>query len=239
MPSYVIHLAYAKKILKYCECMLPEETKRFYLGSIAADMVSNKKQSHFWNDETYRHLERKPNLSGFIEHYKNVWDDPYVFGYYGHLYLDRMFLERYWDRHFLFFNENKQPETEYDAVRYVKVLEQNRIYDRDVFFSKELYYGDYDRMNAFFIESYALDFPDMIPDLDWIMAHMGELSCIREIDWNESLPILKESIARVKKSIIGAEAQTPPLNIFLLPELEVLIDFAAREMSKNYKNLQS
>lgn len=232
MPSYVIHLACAGQTLKYCKHMTSEEQNQFYLGSIAADMVEDKKRSHFWDAETCRRLVRKPDIRRFLEQYGDDLKEPYVFGYYGHLYLDRIFLERYWDRHFRFLNAGRQPETDYDAVSFVEVTEQNRLYDREEFFSKRLYYGDYDRMNAYFTEKYAIT----LPDLDAALSDLDKISRVREINWEESLPILRDALSLVRKSTGGGkqECKKPPLNIFLLTELETLIDSAAKEMAGRY-----
>ena len=232
MPSYVIHLACARQFLKYCMPLSRQDENQFYIGSMAADMVRNKKNSHFWDDRTYQCLERKPNLTMFLERYGNRLQEPYVFGYYTHLYLDNLFLEQYWDKHFLFLDSDHQPETDYNAVKYVKVTEQNRIYDREMFFSKALYYGDYDRMNPYFAGKYALD----IPDTEQILSCKEAYSAIREIDWEESLPILDDTLLFLQKSVREEKKENikPPLNIFLLPELETMIDSAAKEMARRY-----
>ena len=232
MPSYVIHLACAGQILKYCKLLSRQDENQFYIGSIAADMVHDKKNSHFWDDRTYQYLERKPNLSMFLERYGARLHEPYIFGYYTHLYLDSVFLEQYWDRHFAFYDAGYMPETDYNAVRYVKVAEQNRMYDREQFFSKALYYGDYDRMNPYFARKYALD----IPDTEQILSCKEAYSAILEIDWEESLPILNDTLLFLQQSVREEKKENikPPLKIFLLPELETMIDSAAKEMARCY-----
>ena len=232
MPSYVTHLACAKKFLEYCPDFPKKYMTELFVGNIVADMVEDKKSSHFWDDFTYQKLERKPNLSDFMGQYKDKLKSPYVFGYYMHLYLDFVFLEQYWDKHFRFYDAMHCPETNYDAVHYVQVVEQNREYLRSEFFSKAYYYGDYDRMNPYLVRRYNL----CISDMNLITDKIKYLSDIQEIDWDISFPILEKTLSFLEQSIREnkKEFKKPPLNIFLLSELESMIDSVAKEMARCY-----
>ena len=143
MPSYVIHLSCAKRALEMLPEMNAQEQNAFFLGNMIADMSRDKHYTHFWNDVTYDKLVRRPDLDWFLQKYGDALQEPYVRGYYAHLLLDYNFLDLYWDRHFRFYNAQKQPEVLYDAVTFVEVLEQQQMYDRQEFFSKRWYYGDY------------------------------------------------------------------------------------------------
>lgn len=107
--------------------------KCIFLGNMIADMCRDKHYTHFWNDATYDKLVRRPDLDWFLQKYGDALQEPYVRGYYAHLLLDYNFLDLYWDRHFRFYNAQKQPEVLYDAVTFVEVLEQQQMYDRQEF----------------------------------------------------------------------------------------------------------
>lgn len=235
MPSYIIHLCCAKQFLKYCENLSEKEENELYIGNVAADMVEDKKYSHFWDDQTYQCLERRPNLQMFLEQYGDRLYEPYVYGYYMHLCLDAAFLEQYWDKHFRFYNKDGKPEAGYGEVRYVEVLEQGCMYEREQFFSRELYYGDYDRMNPYFARKYQI----LIPDIEALTGCLNKYTAVREIDWNSTLPIMNRTFDFLRHSTREdfetlSELTNPPLNIFLLPELETIVDSVAKEMARRY-----
>lgn len=158
MPGYVIHMATANRFFEICNIKDKAYKNDFMIGSIAPDVKkgSEKKLSHFWSDYAMKDLVRRPELKRFIGKYGKRLSEPYVFGYYCHLLLDVRFLDVYWKQHFQFFNGNMQPETGYDKVLHVKV-DDREVYDRTVFFSSALYYGDYNRMNPYFAEKYNLE----------------------------------------------------------------------------------
>lgn len=229
MPSYVIHLSCAKRILELAGGMLTKQDENlFYLGNMIADMCKDKRTTHFWDDETYPLLARRPNLSLFMEKYGAYMQEPYVRGYYAHLFLDRMFLDTYWEKHFRFYGVDKNPEKRYTEVAYVEIVEKNKVYDRKEFFSKALYYGDYDAMNGYFAEKYQVRFPELSLSGDaWMHVHR-----IREIDWTYA----PEAVANAKKLLASGirrkmgeiEAE---LRVFELPELEAMVEHAAKKLA--------
>lgn len=158
MPGYVIHMAAANRFFEVCNIKDKAYKNDFMIGSIAPDVKkgSEKKISHFWADYAMADLVRRPELKSFIEKYGERLSEPYVFGYYCHLLLDVRFLDVYWKQHFQFFNENMHCETGYDRVSYVKV-DDKEVYDRNEFFSPALYYGDYNRMNPYFVKKYNIE----------------------------------------------------------------------------------
>lgn len=228
MPSYVIHLSCAKKILEQTSRGWGEQEKNlFYLGNIMADMSKEKRLTHFWDDETYKKLVRRPNLQMFLQKYQADLDHPYVCGYYAHLYLDCMFLDTYWKNHFRFYGRNRELEDRYESVCYVEVVEQNKMYDRTDFFSGKWYYGDYDTMNAYFIHKYQLEFPD----LNLTPQETMEISKIEEIDLGYAMQALEDA-----KDMLFSGTKKPAdagcgLRIFRLGDLEMLVERTAKEMA--------
>ena len=227
MPSYVIHLSCAKRALEMLPEMNAQEQNAFFLGNMIADMCRDKHYTHFWNDVTYDKLVRRPDLDWFLQKYGDALQEPYVRGYYAHLLLDYNFLDLYWDRHFRFYNAQKQPEVLYDAVTFVEVLEQQQMYDRQEFFSKRWYYGDYDRMNAYFANRYNV----MFPNLEFNAKEWERIRRITEIDWDYAP--MERTKAQLSQSVAIAEPGIiPQLQIFVLPELEQLVEVTAKKVAE-------
>ncbi len=156
MPGYVIHMAVASKILENKNITDEDFIHRFLLGNIIPDAMdrSAKKESHFWDNETYKNLNRIPNLDNFLVKYKDMFNNPYVLGYYTHLLLDNLFVKEYWQEHFELLDDSEREENSYDKVGLIKLKAKNEIYPREEFFSDKLYYGDYDRINPYIFEEY-------------------------------------------------------------------------------------
>lgn len=229
MPSYVIHLSCAKRILELAGGTVTKQDENlFYLGNMIADMCKEKRATHFWDDETYPLLVRRPNLSLFLEKYGAYIQDPYVRGYYAHLYLDRMFLDTYWEKHFRFYGADKRPETRYTEVAYVKIIEKDKLYDRKEFFSKALYYGDYDTMNGYFAGKYQVQFPELSLSEDaWTRVHR-----IREIDWTYAPEAIENTKKLLAQSVRLAKGDTEArLRVFELPELEAMVEQTAKKLA--------
>ena len=229
MPGYVIHLSCAKRALEMLPEMNAQEQNAFFLGNMIADMCRDKHYTHFWNDVTYDKLVRRPDLDWFLQKYGDALQEPYVRGYYAHLLLDYNFLDLYWDRHFRFYNAQKQPEVLYDAVTFVEVLEQQQMYDRQEFFSKRWYYGDYDRMNAYFANRYNV----MFPNLEFNAKEWERIRRITEIDWDYAPEAMERTKAQLSQSVAIAEPGIiPQLQIFVLPELEQLVEVTAKKVAE-------
>ena len=177
MPGYVIHMAMAETIIANGLFSDRASADLFRLGSVAPDALTVgeppvKQISHFWNKTSLQHLKRTPDLHTFLHAYGERLADPYVFGYYGHLFLDTYFVDEYWSRHFVFLNDRMEAEEGYDEVAFVKLVDTGEVFPRTDFFSDRLYYGDYDRMNATFVREYDVRVPE-IP--------VGYIAPVREV----------------------------------------------------------
>ena len=110
MASAVIHIAVAKEINKD----LKMNEKELFLGTIAPDISKqlgeSKVKSHFLpNDKT-----DLPILDKFLDKYKNNLNNPFIMGYYIHLFTDYL-----WFKYFI-------PEIT-NSSDYIKVLSGNKI----------------------------------------------------------------------------------------------------------------
>lgn len=98
MASSLIHICVAKKINE----KLNFDKKQLYLGSIAPDISKlineSKIKSHFLIEEE----SGVPNLDDFLDKYKNNLNDPFVMGYFIHLYTDKIWWGDFMPNKFLF-----------------------------------------------------------------------------------------------------------------------------------------
>ena len=222
MPGYVIHLALAEEIVRRLDIRDDAFVNQFFIGSIIPDVfkASEKKESHFWSDETFKLFVRKPDVRAFEEKYHGYMDNPYVLGYYAHLLLDAMFIDHYWLKYFLFYNADMRKATLYDEVAQVYLVEEGSYYPREVFFSKEMYYGDYDIMNSYMINKHHIRIPELsvIPDI------------IEEVNCKESEQALNDMIRLMEKTV--GDTKMPQLKVFNLGEIEALIDCVAEKIVK-------
>lgn len=220
MPGYVVHLAVASEIISQIHKRDENYINDFLLGNIIPDTMprDQKKASHFWDAATYKNLNRIPNLNEFLNQYEPLLHQPFVLGYYAHLMLDNLFVKEYWGQRFTMLDDKGNEENGYDKVAYFRINSDGRTYPRDEFLSDELYYGDYDRMLPYILDSYAIKLP-VVPQ------HMN--IPIKEITYLNSIDMLCQMVSRVEsirsdksRGIIDAE----PLKVFELNHIYNLID---------------
>ena len=137
MASAIIHIAEAKKVNE----KLKMNEKELFLGTIAPDLSKHigqdRKISHFLDDD------RLPNLNLFLDKYNNSLNNPFVMGYYIHLFTDYL-----WFKYFL--NEITNLNTS------IKLLNGDTIKCSKEELNK-LIYNDYTNLNILLIEEYNLD----------------------------------------------------------------------------------
>ncbi len=148
MASAVIHIAVAKEINKD----LKMNEKELFLGTIAPDISKqlgeSKVKSHFLpNDKT-----DLPILDKFLDKYKNNLNNPFIMGYYIHLFTDYL-----WFKYFI-------PEIT-NSSDYIKVLSGNKIKCTKEEIEK-LIYNDYTNLNISLIEEYDLDLSLFYEDIE-------------------------------------------------------------------------
>ncbi len=230
MPGYVIHLAVAEQTLK----QIRQEGRnidngfadRFKLGSIVPDTKkgNGKYLSHFWGDEEFKRFARSPRLDMFLNKYGKRMKEPYIFGYYSHLYMDNLFMREYWAKHFEFFDKNMNPVDIYELVKYVFLRDDGNVYDRQEFFSDEYYYGDYDRMNNTMIKQYCVKAPDI--------HIINEISGIKELDLSDAEAELQNMIDLIDNS--GRQSIAEELKVFKIQEMHELIVACTNDIVSMY-----
>ena len=181
MASSVIHMVVASEINK----KLNMDNKQILLGSIAPDIAKligeTKDKSHFIKNE-----EDIPVLENFITKYGYYINDPFVMGYYIHLYTDYL-----WFKYFM---------SEVDFDKSFKNLNGEFIKcDEESF--KRFVYDDYTNLNIDLIGKYDLDlsvFYEGLPNIKMI---------IKEIPMNDLKPIINKTSqiiigSKKKKSVV-------------------------------------
>ncbi len=218
MPGYVIHLALGELLLNQLR-LKGKERDYFLLGCIAPDAIAGmKKTTHFWSNEMCTRFARKPEPEAFEQKYYSHRTNPFVMGYYSHLFLDKRFIEVYWKKHFSFFDEKMNKESEYDKVRLVYLKENKKYYPRELFFSENMYYGDYDSMNGYFVKKYDILTPSTVWEIPDFIEELPEDACIR-------------MAAMLDKVQEDRETSTKPvLKVFNLSDMEKLITDTAGEI---------
>lgn len=211
MPGYVIHMAVASSILGEKGITNSSFQNAFLLGNIIPDAMARdaKRESHFWDDDTYKDFNRIPNIDNFLEKYKDILDNPFVLGYYTHLLLDNLFVKEYWSEHFILLDENYTEENDYHKVKYISLSKDGRIYPRELFFSDDMYYGDYDRIYPYIFDRYpfvkinSIEQTDLI--VDEIRKHYNEKCLVDMIYKANNLYDTKENLARKQLKVFELE----------------------------------
>lgn len=235
MPGHIIHLAAASKVLEM-HPMEEEAANAFLLGSIAPDMLerSNKKQSHFWSDEGFVKFERVPDLEAFCKKYGDMITDPFVLGYYGHLYMDALFMRTSWKTHFSFYDINRQPNDLFDEVAYVgykkDINDEIQVYPREQFFSNAFYYGDYDRVNPYVIKTYNVKVPTLA-SRDF--AYVEEVVLQAQDERMARMIEAANQFKAMSVEQVTYDSTEQALQVFALSEFEYLIDETSKEILKS------
>lgn len=169
MPSYIIHLAEAeiiwsmleqKENFKYKEDL--KWKKLFQYGVLLPDIGGKeyKKMSHFWDHEKEKKIIQTPDLYLFLQKHKIDIDNPLLYGYFAHLHLDKFFWENYVKHCITFINHLRKEENNLEKVEAVKIQKSNQIVSMEKFFSEEYLYGDYTKLNLYFIRRYGIKLPE-------------------------------------------------------------------------------
>jgi hypothetical protein len=225
MPGYIMHLASAKLAIDKLGFSDFNKIFEICVGSVLADTMAreDKKESHFWSDESIKLLKRAPETAVFEEKYRAHMKNPFVAAYWAHLYMDRTFVNDYWTKHFEFFNDDMKPEERYDEVTRVRLIDTGLVLSRSDFLSDEYYYGDYTRLLSYITYRYKLkdlfekrSMEDIALDIESF-----DNSVIEEIKENA----WKDKILKMFESVYGSEPspEQPRLKVFDLKQLEKLI----------------
>lgn len=206
MASTLIHICIAKKLNEY----LNYDNKHLLLGTIAPDISKlvgeTKQKSHFLTD----YNSNIPDINLFLSKYKDQLKDPFVMGYFIHLYTDKIWFDD--------FLPNKIGNTN------IKLLD-GTIINANEKEKVRLVYNDYTNLNVQLIDEYNLDlslFYEQIPYPEDI---------IKEI------PIDKLQVLINKASEIIMNSKEEKAYIFDITNIIDFINHCNHEILEKIKNI--
>lgn len=222
MPGYVIHIAQAYRILDILEKvhhLPPGWREAFVTGNLLPDtrLKAEKGISHFWNPKDLDKIAKAPDLSLFLDKYGDKLDEPVLLGYLSHLFLDTLYVERFWPKIISFQDEDGTQREKSSEISRVFVNRLGKTVPVADFFSEKYYYGDYTKMNAYFMDKYRIRSPR------WEEVRGFSMNEVRLTDMAlicSELKVLRERCRR------GDEEN---LKVFCLEDLEVFMEETCRE----------
>lgn len=165
MPGYVLHLVHGEMILRQRSFHFSDmEKEQFRMGLLMPDVSQTNREkkdiAHFLSPDTRGKVLEYPDLDLFP--YKKELSQPFVIGYAAHLFLDRAFYSDYFIRYVHFLDaDGKETDKETD-VKSVYLETSNRLISVKEFFSEKYLYGDYTKLNHYFINKYNITIPDNV-----------------------------------------------------------------------------
>lgn len=210
MASSLIHLTIAEEINK----TIKVDNSLFYIGSVAPDigkLVGISKQITHFQDPNNNDI---PVLEDFKNKYEKNFNNPFVLGYYVHLYTDYL-----WFQVFLphFCKDGKI----YKLDGSVEIVDDDKM--------TEYIYNDYTNLNITLMNEYNLDlsiFYEPLPKVDNII---------------EEIPIDKINLLMDKITVIlenSKEEKKYILDINLIDEfIKMCVDVISEDL-RNYEKEQ-
>lgn len=190
MPGYVIHLAEAELILDNIRNKQQIDDafeQAFLTGTLLPDtrLKGEKRFSHFWDPEQLDRLALGPDLNRFTDKYEHRLNEPVMLGYLAHLHLDTRYVQEYWPTVMAFYGCKGQIEYRKAYIAEVEVKRLKKRVPVNQFFSTDYYYGDYTKLNGYFVQKYHLRVPEWenIPMLPPDEVHLQDMQMIiRELE---------------------------------------------------------
>lgn len=227
MPGYVMHLAEAGQILEKVRERTEvsrEWEQQFLTGTLLPDtrLRDEKRFSHFWNPGQLELLALAPDLSIFLNKYRQRLGEPVILGYLAHLHLDARYVSDYWPTVIAFYGAQGEPEVRKDKITDVEMNHLHKKVPVNNFFSPEYYYGEYTKLNGYFIDKYHL----AVPEWEWI-----EGFCMDEVRLEDMERVCRELSCLLRLYHAGDEKD---IQIFDLDCLETFMTGVADEFVRLY-----
>ncbi len=207
MASAIIHICVAKEINK----KLNLEEKSLFLGSIAPDISKqigeSKEKSHFLTTPK----DNVPNITEFLEKYKDQLESPFLLGYFIHLYTDK-----------LWFDEFIRQRVYENTIKLLDgtILPSNK---EEIL---NLIYNDYTNINISLIDYYNLD-----------LSLFYEEVILPKIVMEE-IPIQKLQILIDKMGIIIENSKEEKNYIFDISIIVEFIEYATEKILRKIEEYQ-
>ena len=230
MPGYIIHLAEAKMIFnilkekdKIRERCSEEWLQKFSYGVLLADTASGKGKaySHFWNKERTNYIVMTPQVDRFLNKYNVSMDTPELLGYLAHLDLDLKFWNEYIKKCVQFQDENGMQTEDIRVVKSVFIKKTGKTISPEDFFSSEYLYGDYTKLNKYFINKYSLIIPKY---------NMEYKNIVQEVNNKD----MKKLLLNLKSYIKEEDEDSFSLKVFSKASLEQFVKLTSEQFCEKY-----
>lgn len=236
MPGYIIHLAEAElvaRLLKEQSTLsvdMSEQWKQtFFCGNLIPDAVpkDKKRSTHFWDEKDMGDIFVTPCISKFMDKYRIDLMDPLLCGYFTHLYLDQVFYNKYIPHRIGFYNDCGKQEQKASEISYARIIKTGERVSLEKLFSGEYIYGDYTRLNKYFMEYYHIDIPwdAFTSEISIVEAEKCDLANV----FYELKMFLSESPNKQGKLKIFSEES---LNNFLVETSQAIVDIFRKSVCK-------
>lgn len=170
MPGYIIHLSEAEIVLQKMEAAGARYTERwketYRWANLIPDAVKEKAFTHFWREDHRAHFINAPDICRFEKKYgyelRHRDNYPDIFGYYTHLYLDRMFLEHYLKARIRMWDLHGCPTDSYSEAAQVRIEGSEEEMTLRQVFSASCLYDDYTKLTPYLWQRFC----PVVPETD-------------------------------------------------------------------------
>lgn len=203
---------------------------------LRAEAQEEKRSTHFRAEDDYKLCIQAPNISSFIEKYKELITKNYtVLGYLYHLYVDKMFFNDLFNDTFVCLDKDGN-ETKYIAnLVYMQIKKSGEIYPFEDFWSHDScvsIYHDYTVMNKLLLEKYGTCFEKekLLENYDIFFVNPG----IEEVDYQNIINVVSKTDTFIKESY---QVEDSSLNVFDKSRVENFIEQVARGFISSYSEV--
>ena len=161
-------------------------------------------------------------LARFTDKYGQRLNEPVMLGYLAHLHLDARYVTEYWPTVMAFYGCTGEPEYRKAHIAEVEIKRLQKCVPVSQFFSIDYYYGDYTKLNGYFIHKYHLRVPK------WQSIPM---SPPEEVNLQDMQMICRELDHLKKECHAGDEKR---IQVFELGSLERFMAASAEEFCDSY-----
>ncbi len=207
MASAMIHIAVANEINK----VLKMDQRKLLIGSIAPDMGKligrGKLITHFLDEDGPDDI---PNMDLFVSKYKDYLNDPFVLGYYIHLYTDY-----FWFKYFIDEIYKNDYITKLDGT----VVKCNGR------MSSLYIYNDYTNLNTDLLDIYDLDCKIFYMEPPELIDVIEEIDMTKIQLLLDQMGIIVENTSKKKEFVFNMDAVQKFISTssqFILSEIEKL-----------------
>lgn len=207
MASAMIHIAVANEINK----VLKMDQRKLLIGSIAPDMGKligrGKLITHFLDEDGPDDI---PNMDLFVNKYKDYLNDPFVLGYYIHLYTDY-----FWFKYFIDEIYKNDYITKLDGT----VVKCNGR------MSSLYIYNDYTNLNVDLLDIYDLDCKIFYMEPPELIDVIEEIDMTKIQLLLDQMGIIVENTSKKKEFVFNMDAVQKFISTssqFILSEIEKL-----------------